>query len=199
MLTNEEQARKFLEWLSANYDAQQVKLKAFCNDKKYKWDEDIFSNTYLNVHELILRNGLKDPSDKGFDNYLFCSFKTNLKREGQYSRNSKRKETGDLNIKYENWFNATYDSEEVKLKNDLKRDFTAIYILQKVEENFQYEHFYIFRLKFFEHLTYKQLIERTGKKAARTKFLEVKNWLKENVTKKEIDKAFEEKYGHLVY
>lgn len=198
-MTNDEQATNFLRWLNINYDYQLNKLKAFCNDKQYKWDDDIFSSTYLNIYELILKNGLKDPSDNGFDNYLFIAFKTNLKREGQYSRNAKRKETDNLNIKYEEYFNRNNDSEEVKLISDLKKDFTVLYILKAVEENFPPEHFYIFRLKFFENLTYKELIERTGTKSARTKFLDVKSWLKENIKRKDIDKAFEKKYGDLAF
>lgn len=199
MINQQQIANLFLRWLNDNYSRQYSKLKAFCNDKKYKFDEDIFCNTYLNVYELIRKNGLKDPTPSGFDNYLFISFKQNLKREAQYSRNAKKKETDNINIKYEDWYNSNYDSEEIKLISDLKKDFTVLYILKAVEENLSPEHFYIFRLKFFEHLTYKQLIEKTGIKSARTKFLEVKKWLMENIKKEMIDKAFETKYGDLAF
>lgn len=192
---NEEQAIKFLNWISKNYDIQKNKLTAFCHDKNYKFDEDIFSNTYLKIYEKIIRHGIKDDSDNGFDNYLFMSFKINLLREEQYARNQKR----DLNVKnlsgaYE-LYSQTKITEREKLINDLRKDYFTLYLMKKVEEHFDAEHFYLFRLKTFTNMTYAKLTEHTGIKGCRQKVVDVKNWLKSNVSKDEIEKAFEEEYG----
>lgn len=199
MGTNEQQADKFLKWLNNNYTSQKQKLLAFCNDKKYKFDDDIFSDTYLKIYEKIRASGINDDSEKGLENYLFMAFKQNLHREKLYARNLKRDENNaNIAALNEMFLNQKLTQEE-KLLSDLRKDFTTLYLMQKVEENFDAEHFYLFRLKTFTGMTYRQLYEHTGIKGARTKVVAVKNWLKENVTKQEVDKVFNALYGNLFF
>ena len=194
-----EQANKYLKWINQNYQKQKSKLQSFCADKKYDWDEDIFCNTYLKIYEKILKNGIKDDSDSGFDNYTFMSFKINMLREKQYARNQKRDNNiVNLTGAYSEYLNSLITQEE-KLKSDLYKDFACLYLMNKVEENFDNEHFYLFRLKTFDKtMTYQKLQEKTGIKGVRQKVVNVKNWLKSNVTKKEIDEAFTDTYGNLL-
>lgn len=199
MGANEKQAEKFLQWLNNNYTSQKQKLLAFCNDKKYKFDDDIFSDTYLKIYEKIRASGINDDSEKGFENYLFMAFKQNLHREKLYARNLKRDENNaNIAALNEMFLNQKLTQEE-KLLSDLRKDFTTLYLMQKVEENFDAEHFYLFRLKTFTGMTYRQLYEHTGIKGARQKVVAVKNWLKENVTKQEVDKVFNALYGNLFF
>ena len=194
-----EQANKYLKWINQNYDKQKSKLKAFCADKNYDWDEDIFCDTYLKIFEKILKNGIKDDSDSGFDNYTFMSFKINMLRDKQYARNLKR-DNNIINLTgaYSEYLDSLLTQEE-KLKSDLYKDFACLYLMNKVEENFDNEHFYLFRLKTFDKtMTYQKLQEKTGIKGVRQKVVNVKNWLKSNVTKKEIDEAFTDTYGNLL-
>ncbi len=197
-ISYKEQADKFLKWINDNYQIQKDKLIAFCNDKKYEFDDDIFSDTYLKIYEKILKYGAKDDSDKGFDNYMFMSFKVNTLREKQYARNQKRDgNVVNLSGAYEQYKNTELTEQE-KLKSDLKKDFYTLYLLHQAEANFDSESFYLFKQKVFEKgLTYKQLQEKTGIKGCRQKVVNVKNWLKENVSKKEIEKEFQEIYGDL--
>ena len=67
-----------------------------------------------------------------------------------------------------------------------------------VEENFDGEYFYLFKLKQLCGYTYKQLTQKTNIKGARQKVLDVKAWLKNNLTKDEINKAFINIYGDLL-
>lgn len=199
MGTNEQQAEKFLQWLNNNYTSQKQKLLAFCNDKKYKFDADIFSDTYLKIYEKIQKDGINDDSEKGFENYLFMAFKQNLHREKLYARNLKRDENNaNIAALNEMFLNQKLTQEE-KLLSDLRKDFTTLYLMQKVEENFDAEHFYLFRLKTFTGMTYRQLYEHTGIKGARQKVVAVKNWLKANITKQEVDKVFNALYGNLFF
>ena len=193
-----QQADRFLKWINDNYNKQKDKLQAFCNDKNYTFDEDIFSDTYLKIYEKILKYGIKDDSDKGFDNYMFISFKINTLRESQYARNQKRDgNVINLSGAYEEYKNTELSQAE-KLKNDLKKDFYTLYLMHKAEEVFDKESFYLFRLKVFENgMTYKKLQEKTGIKDCRQKVVNVKNWLKEHVSKKEIEREFQEIYGDL--
>ena len=197
MTNNEAQAKKFLEWINKNYEEQKSKLQAFCNDKKMEWDEDIFCETYLKIYEKILKTPLKDDSDKGFDGYMFMSFKINTIRSKQYAAVAKRdKNIINLQNANEMYQNSKLTQEE-KLKSDLKKDFYTLYLLHKVEDNFDAEHFYLFRLKIFTNMTYAQLAEKTGIKGVRQKVIAVKNFLKENVSKKEIEDEFQNIYGNL--
>lgn len=189
-MLNDEQANKFLKWINDNYDAQKRKLQAFCHDKHYTFDEDIYCDTYLKIHDKIKRTGIADDSEKGFENYLFISFKINTLREAQYSRNSRR-DSNVTNIasRYEAYLNGKLTQEE-KLLSDLKKDFSTLYLLTKIEDNFDSQSFYLFKLKTFSNMTYKEIAEHTGIKGARQKIIDCKNFLKMHVTKDEIDNAF---------
>lgn len=193
------QANKYLKWVNDNYDSIKNKLIAFCNDKNYQWDEDTFSDTYLKIYEKILKQPLQDDTDSGFANYTFISFKINTIRSKQYARNAKRDgNCTNLTGAYERYKNGEL-SEEEKLKSDLYKDFATLYLMRKAEEVFDRESFYLFRLKTFENMTYKQLAARTGIKGVRQKVINVKNYLKDNVTKNEIDKVFNELYGDIFF
>ncbi len=194
-----QQADKFLKWINDNYQIQKDKLVAFCNDKKYEFDEDIFSDTYLKIYDKILKYGIKDDSDKGFDNYMFISFKINTIRDRQYARNQKRDgNVINLSGAYENYKNTELTEQE-KLKSDLYKDFATLYLLHKAEQQFDQESFYLFKLKVFEKgLTYKQLQEKTGIKGCRQKVVNVKNWLKENVRQQEVKEEFDNIYGDIL-
>ena len=195
-------ARRFINHISRNYEYLKNKYRKFCQEKQYQWDEDIFSDTILKCYDAINRKGgLNDDTPQGFEDYFFRSVKQNIQRERQYCRVAKR----DMNITsdvvndlYENYYNSHFDSSTEKLKKDLYVDFATLYIMAKVEENFDNEHFHLFKLKMLLNLTYKQLQEKTQIKGARQKVLEVRNWLRENIKKEDIQEQFTSIYGELL-
>lgn len=184
-------ADRFLSWAGKNYDYQKDKLQKWCSHNKYRFDEDIFSDTIIKVYDIIQRNDIKDPSDKGFDDYFFIAFKNNLKREKEYCRTKNRMEITGLTKQYEDYYNNANDSSTVKIMKDLKEDFSVLYLLRLVEGNFDSEHLYCFKMKFLYKLTYKQLQRQTNIKNSRQKVIDVIHWLKNNLTKDELEKAFE--------
>ena len=156
---------KFLKHINDNYNLLKNKYRKFCQEKLYDWDEDVFSDTILKCYEAIQRKGkLEDTTNQGFENYFFRSFKQNIQREKQYCRVSKR----DLNIKddnihqlYEEWYNYNKDSSSSKIKSDLFKDFAVLYLMKVVEDNFDTEHFFLFKLKsLIPDMTYKKLQEK---------------------------------------
>lgn len=198
MTENEIKAKKFLNWINENYNKQKQKLMSFCNDKNYEWDEDVFSDTYLKIYDKILKSGIKDDSDGGFDGYFFMSFKINTIRKKQYASVAKRDSNiVDIQEANERYLSSKLTAEE-KLKSDLYKDFATLYLMKKVEDNFDSESFYLFRFKTFTSITYAQLAEKTGIKGCRQKIVNVKNWLKNNVTKEEIEKEFDAIYGEIL-
>jgi hypothetical protein len=191
---NEKLAIRYLEWVADHYDELQLHLKKFCSNQRYKWDEDVFAQTTLNVYERIQKKGLDDETEQGFMNFTFISFKFNTIRASQYCSVKKRIEMEDdaLHHQYEKYYNTVNETADAKVMKDLKTDFSALYLAEKAEENCNPEYFRLWKMKMFLNLTYKQLAEKTGDKQSRQKVLQVKNWLKEHVTKKEINDAFDE-------
>ena len=189
----------FINHISNNYDVLKAKYKAFCWEKDYQWNEDIFSDTILSCYNAIEKKGkLNDTTNQGIENYFFRSFKQNIQREKQYCRVAKR----DANISddnifqlYDEYYNKEHTPEQIKLLSDLWKDFATLYILMKVEDNFDGEHFLLFRLKYLvPHMTYKKLAITTNVQKCRQKVIDVKNWVRENISKEEIKDAFSKVY-----
>lgn len=193
----------FINYINDHYNQLKAKYKQFCIEKQYNWDEDIFSDTIIKCYDAIEKKGkLNDTTNQGIENYFFRSFKQNLQREKQYCRVAKR----DLNVTsdnifqlYDEWYNEEYTPEHTKLLNDLWKDFATLYIITKVEDNWDNEHFLLFRLKYLvPQMTYKRLQEKTQAKKCRQKVVDVKNWVQENISKDEIKEAFTRMYGDLL-
>lgn len=189
----------FINYINDNYKELYNRFQAFCNDKNYQFSPDIFQDTIIKSFNLIEKQGLKDLSPKGIENYFFMAFKTNTCREAMYARNQKRDNNiTNLTGAYELYQNTLLTQEE-KLKSDLYKDFATLYLMKKIEDNFDDEHFYLFRLKTFDkNMTYQKLQEKTGIKGVRQKVVDCKNWLKRHVSKDEIDAAFNDVYGDLM-
>lgn len=194
-----EDAVKFINTVNDNYETIKKELQSYCDSVGQSFDEDIFQDTILKCYLLVEKNGeMKDSSYQGCKNFMFQAFKRNLKREQQYARNQKRDaNVTNLSKHNEVYLNSKLTQEE-KLKSDLYKDFATLYLMKKVEEQFDDEHFYLFRLKTFTNMTYAQLAEKTGIKGCRQKVVDVKNWLKDNVKQQEIKDEFDEIYGDLL-
>lgn len=194
-----EDAKRFINTVNDNYETIKKELQSYCDSVGEKFDEDIFQDTIIKCYTLIEKNGeMKDSSYQGCKNFMFQAFKRNLKREQQYARNQKRDaNVTNLSKHNEVYLNSKLTQEE-KLKSDLYKDFATLYLMKKVEEQFDGEHFYLFRLKTFTNMTYAQLAEKTGIKGCRQKVVDVKNWLKDNVKQQDIKDEFDEIYGDLL-
>lgn len=197
----ENTGERFLNYMSANYNAIKESMERYATAKMGGFDEDIFQSTILKVYEKIEKDGLKDDSDDGFLNYFFMSFKTNTHREKQYARNKKNDdnvEQEDIEPAYEKWYNANYSSEKEKLVSDLRKDYFALRLAEVVEKAFDSEHFYLWRLKTFMPMTYKQLQEKTKIPSARQKVLEVMDYLRTNVKKEELEEEFQSNFSDII-
>ena len=197
-MENEKLKDKFLNWVGENWEKQQTKLRKFCSDKRYEFDEDIFSDTVVKVAEKILANGITDSTPNGFDGYFFKAFKQNTLRNKQYARVARRDyNVDDINALWEDYCNANMQTEEEKVKKDLKQDFTILYLSNVLLDNFGNELTHVYLEKYYYGLTYKQLSEKYKIPRLRDKLLEMKRFLKDNVTKREIENAFSIKYKNI--
>lgn len=186
----------FLQYVADNYKYLEKKNKAWAYNTHREFNEDIFSQTILNIYELLTKNGkAKDNSDYGFECLFFRAFSTNTDRESQYARNKYK--DGNVTSEqlfdfYEDWKNGNEITPEEKVEKDLYNDFAINYILNKVEQNFDIQSYRLYRIKLFYNCTYVQLKELTKVKDCKAKCTKIQKWLKENIKRKEVEKAFEE-------
>ena len=192
----------FLNYINDHYNELKNKYFKFCKEKQYTWDADIFSDTIIKCYESIVKRGIKDKSPQGIENYFFMAFKNNIMNERRYSRIKKRDNnitSDNINELYENWYNSNFSDARVKIINDLFKDFSILYIMTQVEDNFDSEHFYLFRIKtLVPDMTFKKLADTTKVKASRRKCIEVMRWVKENIKKEDIRKLFYLMYGDII-
>lgn len=189
----------FLNWISKTYEENKNNILAYCKNKKLEYDEDVYQSSILLMHDIIKKNGLKDTSDQGMKSYFFMVLRNNMLREKLYARNQKNDaNTDNIDALYDVYYNSVNLAPIKKIQLDTLMDFSVIYVLKEVEKHFDQETFNYVRLKFFLGITYKQLIEMTGDSKARTKVSECLKWLKENITKEQIRKEFEQEYGDLL-
>ena len=184
-------ADKWLQYIGTIYEEYRMKYLKMANDLNYKVSEDMLNDTILACYNSIARNNLSDTTEQGMRNYLFRAFKVNLNAVSNYD---KRKDVVDdltaLAEQYENQGEATYH----KIKKQLFEDYSVIYLLNKVEDNFDTITFNVFRLKTMLPCTYQKLREITKVKDAKKRVVNVMKWVRNNITKKEILTNFKKNY-----
>ena len=185
-------ADKWLQYIGTIYEEYRMKYFKMANDLNYNVNEDMLNDTILACYNSIARNNLSDTTEQGMRNYLFRAFKVNLNAVSNYD---KRKDVVDdltaLAEQYENQGEATYN----KIKKQLFEDYSLIYILEQVENNFDTITFNVFRLKtMLEKCTYQRLREITKVNDCKKRVVKIMKWLRENITEKEILTNFKKTY-----
>ena len=198
-----EDATIFLNYINDNYDKVGGTLKLLSAQRKMKFDEDAFHESILRCHKAIEKKGfLKDKSPYGITSYLIRSYFNLINEEKRSAKVKKR----DLNYNsdnigglYEDYYNSNFTDARQKVVSDLFKDFSVLYIMMVVEENFDNESFYLFKLKeLCKDMTYKKLSDKTKIKGVRQKVVTVKKWVQANITKDMIRKEFYEIYGDIL-
>lgn len=188
---------KFLTYVNTNYNYLQRHLKAWAFNTHRTFSQDIFQDTIIKIYNLIDKNGsARDNSDYGYECLFFRAYSTNLDREQQYARNKLRDDNSNLFEQYETYKSNEMTTEE-KVLSDAKKDYAVKYILYKVEENFPIQDFRLYRIKLYYGCTYKKLVEMTKVKDCKQRVMRINRWIKENITKKEIEDAFDELQSEL--
>lgn len=193
----------FLQYVGKNYETIKSKLKLLSSQRREPYNDDAYHEVVIRCHNAIKKKGfLKDKTDYGIQSYIIISYFNYLREIKRAAHNKKRDlnfDSDNIDEAYEQYYNKHNTSSTDKIKNDLYKDFAILYLINTVEQNFDQEHSYLFRVKHLtKDMTYKRLAEKTHIKGVRQKVLEVKNFLQENVTKDAINKAFNEIFGDLL-
>ena len=199
---NSTDQEKFITYIGAHYNDIKDKLQMLCRKNGQQFSEDSYHDVILKCHKAIKKKGkLKDSSAYGIESYLIRSYmnhEIDLKRVANVAKRDLNYNSDNITELHEKWYNDNHSDAREKIKSDMYKDFSCLFIMSKVEDNFDQEHFYLFKLKTLANLTYKQLQDKTKIKASRQKVINVKNWLKDNVTKDDIKSAFNAMYGNLM-
>ena len=199
----ENDATIFLNYVNDHYKEVGGTLKLLSAQRKQKFDEDAFHESILRCHKAISKKGyLKDKSPYGITSYLIRSYFNLINEEKRSAKVKKR----DMNYNsdnigglYEDYYNSNFTDARQKVVSDLFRDYAVLYVMMIAEQNFDSEHFYLFKLKeLCKDMTYKKLSEKTKIKGVRQKVVEVKRFIQANVTKDEIRKSFFETFGDIL-
>lgn len=198
-----EDATIFLNYINDNYDKVGGTLKLLSAQRKMKFDEDAFHESILRCHKAISKKGyLKDKSPYGITSYLIRSYFNLINEEKRSAKVKKRDQnynSDNIGGLYEDYYNSNFTDARQKVVNDLFKDFSVLYIMMVVEQQFDNESFYLFKLKeLIPDMTYKKLSEKTGLKAVRQKVVTVKKWVQQNISKEDIRKEFYLIYGDII-
>lgn len=198
-----EDATVFINYINDNYDKVGGTLRILSAQRKMKFDEDAFHETILRCHRAIEKKGfLKDKTAYGIQSYLIRSYFNIILEEKRSAKNAKRDQnynSDNIGGLYEDYYNSNFTDARQKIISDMYKDFSILYIMMVVEQNFDNEHYYLFKLKeLIPDMTYKKLAEKTKIKAVRQKVVEVKKYIQANVTKEMIRKEFYDIYGDII-
>ena len=192
----------FINHVGKHYKEIETKLKMLSGRNHQPYDKDAYQEVIIKCYKRIQTKGtLNDKTPYGIESYLiksYFNFLVDIKRSAEKQKRDLNYNSDNIQDLYEKFYNANNDTARTKIASDLFKDFSILYIMTRVEDNFDQESFYLFRLKHLCELTYRQVYEKTHIKGARQKILEVKQWLKDNIMKEDIKKAFNAIYGSII-
>ena len=194
---NVELAEEYMNYISTIYEEY---IEVFSN--MYN-DEDLAGEVLLKTYNCIKNNGLptidldteEDLKKKVFKNYFFISAKlTNITKK-KYQQKSPNDRVTNKNI-------DTIDDlpTEEKIRNQIYKDYKVMYIVKKVEENFDAIDYRCFRLyHLLKNMTYAKLRQLTGIKNAKMRVITINKWLRQNITEQHIMESFNKEFNDFEY
>lgn len=192
----------FISHIGTHYNEIEEKLKMLSGRNKQPYDKDAFQESIVKCYTYIKKKvKMKDTSPYGIESYLirtYLNYIKEIKRSAQTAKRDFNYNSDNIGEIYERYYNANNDTAKIKIASDLFKDFSILYIMTQVEDNFDQESFYLYRLKTLSNLTYQQIAQKTQNKGSRQKILEVKEWVKNNIFKDDVRKAFNIIYSDLI-
>ena len=190
---NVELAQQYMNYISTIYEEYIEVFSDMYND------EDLAGEVLIKTYNCIKNNGLstvdldteEDLKKKSFKNYFFISAKlTNITKK-KYQQKSPIDRVKNENI-------DTIDDlpTEEKIRNQIYKDYKVMYIVKKVEENFDAIDYRCFRLyHLLKNMTYAKLRQLTGIKNAKMRVITINKWLRQNITEQQIMDSFNREFN----
>lgn len=197
-MSREQLSTAFLEFIGKEFGRLRSQYHAYCKVEHIIFDADVLSDTIVRCAEKIIKDGITAKTEYDFECYFFRSFSKNIRREREYARNSRRSDVfeGDIDKPYQRWYDENNVSHMSKVEKDLFEDFSVLYLLSRASDALPSVDVHLFKLKTFCPDKYHER-QREMKDAAK-RVRKVRQWLRENVTKEEVDNAFKCEYGDIL-
>lgn len=169
----EKRAKQFLELSSRYYEHNKTKWNSLLKSVGLCFDEDVYNDTIIKIYDKI--HSEEDDIETTEDEilaYWYKSFVNNIKRNKQYSVNSKRDDSDVIDL---------LKDEEYIIENTHLYYPTVRFLLNKVRENFDIRSYHLFKIYYLvPNMTYDNLNSIVGCNV-KTKINNIRKWLKNNV------------------
>jgi len=158
-IKNETIAQNFLTYCSKHYELlhSEFKHQMFTQGHfKRDYSYDLLNDVILKVHKTISKNGIKQPSDQTFKNYLFRAYKNEFLQYQDRTKKSRVKDIPDQldNITIEHDFD-----DQFTIRAD---DAIVDIIYDYVEANYSAIDEGLFKMYFKNLIRYKEISELTN-------------------------------------
>lgn len=160
----ENRAREFLELSATLYDTNKKKWKSSLKKLDMEFDEDVYSDSIIKTYDAILKG---EDTDGDVLGYWYRCFITNIKRNKQYSINSKKEDIDVIDYLKDK-------ADETPVQHSVTE------LLTKIKNNFNVKDYHLFKIYYLTNITFEELSLITGYDV-KTKIMKMKKWLKSNV------------------
>lgn len=168
----EQRAKDFLELTARYYEKNKVKWDSLLKSVGLMFDEDIYNDTIIKIYEKLLSEEDLETTEDEVMAYWYRSFVNNIKRNKQYSCNSKRTDEDVIDL---------LKNEEYIIDSSNLYYPTIRYLLNKVKDEFDIRSYHLFKMYYLiPEMTFDELSSVVGCNV-KTKINDIKKWLKENV------------------
>lgn len=152
------------------YEKNKVKWTGLLKSVGLQFDEDIYNDTIIKVYEKIVEDTV-DKTDDEIIAYWYKSFVNNIKREKQYTYNSKREDIDVIDL---------LKNEEYIITKQHISYSTIRFLLNKIKEEYNEKDYHLFKMYYLTDITFDELNDIVGSDV-KSKIIKMKKWLKSNV------------------
>lgn len=165
----EQRARNFLNLTSRYYEKNKVKWNGLLRSVGLVFDEDVYNDTIIKVYDKLMNEEDLETTEDEVIAYWYQSFVNNIKRNKQYSCNSKRTDEDVIDL---------LKNEEYIIDSSNMYYPTIRYLLNKVREHYDLKSYHLFKMYYLvSEMTYDELNETIGCNV-KTKINGIRKWLK---------------------
>lgn len=168
----EKRARQFLDLSAKYYEKNKTKWNNLLKSVGLIFDDDVYNDTIIKVYDKLMGDEDLETTEDEVIAYWYQSFVNNIKRNKQYSFNSKRDDSDVIEL---------LKDEEYTVESHHLYYPTIRLLLEKIRNNYDIRNYHLFKMYYLvPEMTYDNLSSIIGCNVKST-INKMRKWLKENV------------------
>lgn len=168
----EKRAREFLDLTAKYYEKNRVKWTNLLRSVGLEFDEDVYNDTIIKVYDKLMDEEDIETIEDEVIAYWYQSFVNNIKRNKQYSCNSKKTDEDVIDL---------LKNEEYIIDSSNLYYPTIRYLLNKIKDEFDIQSYHLFKMYYLmPDMTYDELADVVGCNV-KSRINKMRKWLKQNV------------------